>query len=308
MTGYKQDSGNGKAYLLLVLSMVFWGSAFPWFKEVVRVWNPISIVFLRLTLAAFLMTLTTIVWNKWEHIHRKDWKWLALTAFCEPFAYYLFEAHGLQRIPATLGAIIMSTIPLFTPFVAYHFLRERVTTGFLAGLLLSFVGVMLIVIEDFSGEQTWGGIALMFGAVFAAIFYGVLVRKLSARYSPLTIVRMQNFFGAWFFLPLFLVFDLDAFAASTVTIDAITGLLKLSIFASFLAYFFLNYAIRHLGLNKANTFSNLIPVVSAVVAWYTIDEMFTLQKVLGIGIVIAGLLVAQVPLKGKRKMAVPPVG
>ena len=57
------------------------------------------------------------------------------------------------------------------------------------------------------------------------------------------------------------------------------------------------HSVKRLGINSVNIFINIIPVFTAIFAWYILDEPLTLRKFVGIVIVISGLLLAQVKLR-----------
>ena len=50
-------------------------------------------------------------------------------------------------------------------------------------------------------------------------------------------------------------------------------------------------------MNSANIFINIIPVLTALFAWYLLNEPLTIRKLAGIGVVISGLFIAQVKMK-----------
>ena len=54
-----------------------------------------------------------------------------------------------------------------------------------------------------------------------------------------------------------------------------------------------NLALADLGAAKANIFANLVPVVAALFSFLILKEAMPAVKVLGIGVVVAGLLMSQ---------------
>ena len=143
----------------------------------------------------------------------------------------------------------------------------------------------------------------MFFAVLSAISYGILLKKISAKYSSITIIRNLNIIGLIYFLPLFFVLEWDHFITIIPNSQAIITLLKLSIFASGLAFIFITIVIRNIGLNNTNIFANLIPVFTAFIAFFVLQEEFSLKKIIGIIIVILGLFLSQIPyfIKNSRR-------
>ena len=288
-------------YIAAVLATLFWGFSFVWFKQAFLFYKPITVVFLRLIVASILLNIYIKISGKTQRIARQDFKLFLLLAFFEPFCYFLGESFGLTFVSATVGAIIIATIPLFTPFFTYFLIKEKITIYGILGLIISFFGVLLIVIRDYSGASTIKGVILMFIAVFSAISYGVLVKKLTVRYSGFTIVKWQNLIGMIYFLPVFFIFEFTHFLSVKPNLSVIILILKLAIFASTLAFILITYVIKKIGLINANIFANLIPVFTAVIAYFILKESFDLKKIIGISVVICGLFISQIPQFAKEK-------
>ena len=288
-------------YIAAVLATLFWGFSFVWFKQAFLFYKPITVLFLRLIVASILLNIYIKISGKTQRIARQDFKLFLLLAFFEPFCYFLGESFGLTFVSATVGAIIIATIPLFTPFFTYFLINEKITIYGILGLIISFFGVLLIVIRDYSGASTIKGVILMFIAVFSAISYGVLVKKLTVRYSGFTIVKWQNLIGMIYFLPVFFIFEFSHFSTVKPNLSVIILILKLAIFASTLAFILIAYVIKKIGLINANIFANLIPVFTAVIAYFILKESFDLKKIIGILVVICGLFISQIPQFAKDK-------
>ena len=136
----------------------------------------------------------------------------------EPFFYFLGEAYGLTMVTATVGAVIISTIPLIVPFAAYYLFREKLTPMNYLGLFISFGGVLLVVLTKSGGlAADWKGILLMFVAVLSAVSYTMVVKMLADDYTPITITAYQSFYGLLMFIPLFLIMELPHLDFSQVT-------------------------------------------------------------------------------------------
>ncbi len=284
-------------YLQLVLAMFFYGLSFVSTKIVLTSLGPITILWVRLLLSAgFLILLDSVipdrrdVRSRWPH--RADLGSLLLVTLFQPLLYFVAETTGLQYVSASIASIIVATIPVFTPVFALPFLGERIRPLTVVGLLLSLAGVAAIVLErQIEAQFTPGGLALVFTAVLAAVGYTIAVKRVAGRYRPLTIVKLQSLFG----LPVLLILGLtiEGVAASLPPPPAMAHLLYLGIFPSSLAFVFLSTGIRKLGANRTNVFVNLVPVFTAVVAWVVLGELFTVQKIVGMAVVILGVLTAQ---------------
>lgn len=298
-----------KIYGALVLSMIFWSLSFVWYKEVFPALKPLSVVFFRLIISSIIVYAYAKLVRRFKKMERKDIRKFILLAFFEPFLYFLGESNGMVVASATTGAVIISTIPLFAPVAAYFFLKERLTPLNYFGLFFSFLGVMLVVFNgSVQPDIPVDGVLLLFLAVFAAVGYSIVLGKLSAHYNPLSIIIYQNLIGVVFFLPLFLWLDLSDIIATGIDPSVILPLFELAIFASSLAFILFTYGVRTIGVSKANMFSNLIPVFTAIFAFIMLGESLTMQKIAGVLVAVGGVYIGQFnlsKLRNKRSGNIP---
>ena len=283
-------------HLQLVLAMLFYGISFVSTKVALGALGPLTILWIRLLLSVvFLVVLDRLIpcpadRHRWPR--RADLGSVLLVALFQPLIYFIAETIGLQFVSASIASIIIATIPVFTPVFAWPLLGERIRPLTVVGLVLSLAGVAAIVLERrLEAQYTAGGLVLVFTAVLAAVSYTIAVKRVSPRYRPLSIVKMQSLVGLPIILVLALV--LEGLPTSLPEPIVVAHVLYLGIFPSSLAFIFLNAGIRALGANRANVFVNLVPVFTAFVAWALLGELFTPQKLVGMAIVILGVLTAQ---------------
>ena len=285
---------NFQVHIIALISMFFWEFSYIWSKFVFEVYSPLTTIFLRLLISFISLFIIIYLTKQVEKIRKED-RWLfIISSLFNPFLYFIGENFGLKLVPASLSAIIVATIPLFAPFAAYFYFKERLKPLNLAGLILSFLGLLLILInKNFEFQANPLGIALLFLAVFSAVFYVVFLKKLTTHYKPVTIITWQNLIGALYFLPFFLFFDFKTFISINPDNKVLLSLLMLGIFASSLACVFYAYVVKRLGVIKSSLYTNLIPVFTAIFSFYFLGEMFSVRKLIGMGIVIAGVILSE---------------
>ena len=293
---------KGRPYAALVLSMIFWSFSFVWFKVANVDYDPITIVFIRLCIAILFLTGFLWITRRFTAIKKGDRKYFFLLALFEPFLYFLGESFGLTYVSSTVGSVIISTIPVFAVIFAWVIYRERLKLINYMGVILSFMGV-LIFITNSTGNIMMNpkGLALMFLAVVSAVGYNMVLHRLAHEYDPVTIVNIQNIIGAILFLPLFLMFDLKDLLATGIVAKSFGSVILLAIFASCGAFVLFAYSVRYVGIARANIFSNLIPVFTAVFAFLIVGDRLTARNGVGMAVVIAGLFLSQA---GKNRKAV----
>lgn len=279
----------------------FWSFSFVWFKIAFLGYNPLTVVIFRLSIAALLITIIAALLKRLQKPTWKDFRLFVLMAFFEPFIYFLGESYGLMYVSPTVAAVIVATIPLFTPLAAWYFHKEKVKWMNIAGLLFSFIGVGLVVLNGaFQLDASPLGVGLEFMAVFAAIAYSIVLKNLAARYNTLSIIAYQNLIGIVLFLPIWLVVDFNHFISTPFHPQAFRAILLLAVFSSTLAFVFFTESIRQIGVTRSNTFINLIPVFVAIFSFIILKEELGFQKIIGIVVVVAGLFLAQLKRKSKN--------
>lgn len=281
-------------YTSLVLAMLFWGFTFVFYKYAFQSFKPLTIIIFRLSISVVFIYLASVLLKKTQKVSKKDFKYLILLAFFEPFLYFLGETYGMELVSSTLGAVIIATIPLIVPIGAYVFFSERLSRINLLGLFISSVGVVAVIT---TGEGEWyvtlKGTILMFLAVFSAVGYTLLVKKLVDSYNGFTITIWQNLFGAAMIFPVFSIFEFRHAVSTTPSLNPLLALIYLGVFGSSITFILFTRAVRELGAAKANIFANLIPVFTAVTAFFMLKEEMPLMKVAGIALVLGGLILSQ---------------
>lgn len=158
---------------------------------------------------------------------------------------------------------------------------------------------MIIFENDFSLQAPLAGLLLLFLAVFSAIGYATVIKKIPSSYNVFNVIMYQNMIGVFYFIPVFLIFDYHRFSLSDVTGSALQAMLMLAVFASTLAFILFTYGVRQVGVIRANIWVNTIPVFTAITAWMVLDEVLTLQKMVGIFVVVGGVMLSQIKRKAK---------
>lgn len=289
-----------RTYGAVILAMIFWSFSFIWFKVANETYHPITIVFIRLSISIIILSIYLLLTKNFVKIKKKDRKLFLMLAMFEPFFYFLGESFGLTYVSATAGSVLISTIPVFATIGAWIFFKERLKLINYAGIILSFLGVLVFIINrDGSFSYSIKGLGLMTLAVFSAVGYNLTLSRLVGSYSPVYIVNVQNVIGAVLFLPIFLITDLHHFTSTPFSFGNFIPIIELAVFASCGAFILFAWSVKNMGITRANVFSNSIPVFTAVFSFIILREKLTFQNIAGMIIVMAGLFMSQ--MNGRKK-------
>ena len=277
-----------------VVAMIIWGLSFIWSTQVYENLNPTATIFLRLVVATIFFTAILFTFRLNEKIKKEHLGLFALAALFEPFLYFICEGYGLKNTSPIIGSAIVATIPLVTPIGAAIFLKERLTPMNIVGLIVSFLGVVTMLLNrNMVFTASPKGILFLSGAVIVAVGYSISLIKLTRLYKPLTITWMQNIIGMIYFIPIVLVMERFEPSNFCNVKDYIIPLVCLGVFCSAIAYALWAFAYSKLGASKANVYNNLIPVFTAIFSYFIIHESLTSQKIIGIVLVVFGLVLSQ---------------
>lgn len=283
------------------LAMIFWAFSFIWFKIANETFSPITIVFLRLIVAIILLTSYLLIKKKFVKIRKEDRKLFLMLALFEPFFYFLGESFGLTYVSATVGSVMISTIPVVATLGAWVIFRERLRVINYIGIVVSFIGVIIFVLNKGTLTFNIRGLSLLMLAVFSAAGYNLTLSRLVGNYEPVFIVNVQNTIGAILFLPVFLIFDFRDFVNTPFSLNSFVPIIELSVFASCGAFILFAYSVRNLGVTRANVFTNFIPIFTAFFSFLILGDRLTLQNIIGMMIVISGLIMSQINGRGIKR-------
>ncbi len=284
------------------MAVLFWGISYVWTTMAFEYYKPITVMLIRLVIATLLMYIIFRARNLGEKVHRSDYKDFVILSFFSPFCFFIGENFGLLHTSPTIAAVIIATIPVFTPILGYVAFRERLSLINILGFLVSFAGVMIMVLDfEFRFSASPLGVFFLFFGVISALINIVFLKKLTLKYSSFTIIGVQNFLGIWFFLPVFLIMDYSHFITVRPSLQVVAALVALAVFGSTLAFMFYTTAVRSIGIARTAIFANMIPVVTAITSFLILGEALDLSKIIGMVVVICGLLMTQISRLRNRK-------
>lgn len=281
---------------LLVLLSLLWGGSFLCVGIAVQELPVLTIIALRVSLAALVLWGIALFSGHQLPRGRKTWQaFLALGLLNNviPFGLIVF---GQQTIGAGLAAILNATTPLWTVLIAALFLAdERFSKQKLFGVLLGLIGVIVMVGPDsLAGiSRNLGAQLAVLGATLSYAFASVFGRRFAAaKISPLHTALGQVTASSFILVPLALMIDTPWASAlpSQATIFAILGLAVLSTAGGYLLFFNI---LERAGATNVSLVTLLIPPSAIAMGMLFLEE--TLQGIhfIGLALIILGLLSLQ---------------
>ena len=278
--------------LLLPLPPLFWAGNLVLGRAMAESFPPVSLAVGRwlVALAALLPFVAVRAWRERAEI-RRHWR---LILACGAFGIAGYNALGylaLQSVPAASVAFLNSMLPLMVPLAAFALGVERVRPRTLAGIVLSFGGVVWIVARgDLASLGNLGlgsGEPLVLLAVANYALYSVLVRRRPATMDPLVFLAATMVTGLIVLAP-FWALELAAGARIPVDPVSLGAVLYIGLFASLLAFILWNRCVTALGPSITGASFHLVALFTAVLAFALLGEPVRSFHVLGAVLILGG--------------------
>jgi drug/metabolite transporter (DMT)-like permease len=288
--------------------MIIWSVSGIAIKHALVVFPPFTMIVLRFVPSVLLMLVIGLV--RRQHslfcLQKLEWKDVPLfliAGFCQPFLYYMLETYAYDALNSpTIAETLLSTSPLLSPLFAAVLLREKVTRNNMIGIVISTAGVFVLSLmggSDYSIGSYWG-IVLAFAAVSAAVIDSIMMRKAPMRYSALSFMFYTQLVSLMFFIPIWwikegpeAIYDLRFQISNSDMQIALGCVAYLTVFASVIAFILFCYALRQIGVTKANAFNNIRPAFTALWMLLFFGEQLPAAKWVGMVLIIVGLFVCQ---------------
>jgi drug/metabolite transporter (DMT)-like permease len=297
-TVYAPDRADLRSWLpgYLALALI-WGSSFLFIKVGVRELHPLYVTLGRVVAGALAVVAVLLVTRGKLPRDPRVWGHLAFVGAVGVAIPLTLFGYGEQRVSSVLAGIWNATTPLVAlPVAALVFRTERMTLRRLAGIVIGFVGVLVVlgVWQGVGGARLTGQLMCL----GAAVCYGVAIpyqrRFLSQPgVSGVAIPAGQLLTGA---VMLLIVTPLVAGAPpapSRLSIDVVASVLALGALGTGLA-FVLNFrVIRFAGATTSASVTYLIPIVATVIGVVVLNERLNWYQPVGALVVLTGVAVSQ---------------
>ncbi len=288
-----------KATLMLVTSMIAWGSLYPISKHLMVTINPLFTSFLRYSIGVLPM-IPLFIRERRKHpipIPGREFLAMALLGAVGITGFALTLFFGIDLSTASNAALLSNTQPIFAAVLAPLLIGETFDPRKLTGILIGLAGIVLVTTGGrfdigFSGPALFGNIVLL-GAALCMTLYNIFLKARIRKFGVIVTSFVTMGFGT---ILLFLfVLALNGFMADfsgTRPID-IVMIVYLGIGATALPYLMFNFALKEIDVVTASGFKFLIPVSGILLSFLFIGETLSLWGIAGTILVLISLLFVQ---------------
>ncbi len=296
------NNKNNLAYLLLILTTLFWSGNFIVGKAAsMYEIPPFSLNFYRWFFAGLLLLPFTIkeILNKKNYI-LKNLSFFIVLGITSITIFNSIVYYSLYHTQVISGVLMISTIPVWIIFISSILNIEKTNIYQIIGVTLSLIGVIFIITKtdlnliknlDFNkGDLT------MVIAMFAWALYSSLLKKKKYEISQITLLEVVIISGLIFLIPIYII-EMNLGNVIKLEKPFYLTLTYVVLFPGLASFFFWIKGISIIGANRAGAFLHLMPIFGAIMAIIIFDEKFMFYHFLGAVFIIMGIT-----LSNKKKI------
>jgi drug/metabolite transporter (DMT)-like permease len=276
---------------------VLWGASWPAGKVLAQSMPPLTGAAWRFAFAVLILLVWMGIARGWPRLSGRQWASLALAGAVGVFGYAVFFMLGLQLVPASRAALVVTTNPVFTTLLAVWLFKEHFNGRIGLGMLMAVLGAATVLTRGAPWELFAGALGrgewLLLGCVATWTGYTLISRGLLKGIDTLTSTALGAVFGTALLIVTALLLDgPPALSAPTrwgPTVWLAMGFLALG--ATVLAYAWYFDGVAQLGAGTAASYISLVPVFGVSSSILLLGEPLDTSLLIGGALAVAGVVV-----------------
>ena len=281
-----------KAHLAVLCTNIFFATNFSLVKLISpNLIGPYALNVLRVGISIILFWIVWLFGKTSARIRKQDWGRFVLCALTGVALNQMLFIKGLTLTSTIHAALLMLVTPIIVTLFALWILKELFSIFKAFGLALGIGGAVFLILQregsQNASDYLLGDVLIVLNAVFYSIYF-ILVKPLMERYSPLQVIRWVFTIGFFMILPVGWQ-QASEIQWNSFSTEHFVALLFVSVFGTFLAYYFNIYGIQHLGASVTGTYIYTQPVFAVSIAIIFLDEHINWQKIAAAVLIFAGV-------------------
>ena len=270
--------------------IILWSSAFITTKPIVDNSEPFSALAFRFLIVAIGFLIFSYFSKKEIKVSKKDITESLLTGVLFHGLYLGGVFYSISKgMPTGIAALIVTLQPILTNILAGPLLNEKIGWKQWLGIVLGFIGAILVLGFDIGETIPISGVIATFIALFAITGSTIWQKKLSQNIS-LPVNNMYQAIGGFLFHALIITFFVEPYIDFNATF--VIAMAHQILLVSFGAFTILMFLIKHNSASKTVSIFFLIPATSAFIAWLFLNENLNFIDICGFVIASVGVFIA----------------
>jgi len=285
---------NNLAYLILILTTIFWSGNFIVGKAASTYEiPPFSLNFYRWFFAGLILLPFTFK----ELIKKKKYifdniGFFTLLGITSITIFNSIVYYSLYYTQVISGILMISTIPVWIIFISSILNIERTNIFQIIGVVFSLTGVIFIItkadLEIIRNLNFNKGDLSMVVAMFSWAVYSALLKSKKYEISQFSLLQVVIITGLIFLTPIYLI-EMYLGNVIVIGIPFVLTLTYVVFFPGLASFIFWIKGISLIGANRAGVFLHLMPIFGAIMAMVIFKEKFMYYHILGAIFIIAGI-------------------
>lgn len=293
MTHDLQAKNTLKSWLLLILLALIWGSSFILIKRGLSVFSPGEVGAYRIVSAALVLLPLSLF--RIKRLSKRQIRDLVVAGFVGSFFPAFLFAKAQTELSSSLTGVLNALTPLFVVLIGALFFRARITKRNSLGLLIAFVGVLVLIsIRQSGGLGSFEEInGYVFYVLLATLFYGInlnIIKYWLVALKPVEITAISLLLV----LPVALIYLFAGTSFSFKLVhhegawEALGYLTVLGVMGTALALIIFNGLVKMVTPVFASSVTYLVPIIAVI--WGVLDgEILEDAHYLGMFAIIVGV-------------------
>ncbi len=274
-----------------------WGGSFLFMRMGAPEFGPVVLITLR-TATAALFLLPLVVWSKQWNSIIQNFRLLLLVGVLGTAIPFTLLSYAVLTVTAGYASIINATAPIFTAIIAWVWVKEKLSTVAIGGLIIGFCGVVVLTFDK-QGNSSSINILPVLAGLSATFGYGIganVTRQKLAHVRPLTLACGSQFAATIFMLP----FSFWFWPSQLPSFQAWVSVILLGVACTAIALIIYFRLIANIGVNKAMTVTYLIPFFGVIWGMIFLQESISLLMFMGGVLILIGVGLSSEILAKKR--------
>jgi drug/metabolite transporter (DMT)-like permease len=296
-----------RVWIWLLSLSILWGGSFFFAKVAIGELRPLSVVFVRVALAALALNVALSLTGRSLLRRGAPWPSFIIMGLLNNMIPFSLIFWGQTQIGSGLASILNATTPLFTLAVAHFLTRdEKIDAAKAAALLAGFAGVTLLVGPDLllGNDSGFIGQVACLGAALSYALAGVYGRRFQVMsVQPMQAAAGQVTMSAVLILPIMLIVDRPWELAGPPSAPVWAALVGLALLSTALAYVLYFRILAAAGATNLLLVTFLIPLTAILLGTAFLGEHLGLRHFAGMALIGAGLAVIDGRIAAWRRAA-----
>ena len=289
-------------YISMFIAVIGFGSGPPFVKLALQEFYVMDLMAVRFSLAFVLMLIFALLMRVDLSIKK-----IGLTPFLmgllNPFLVTLSFHIGLLLTSPVSGVALISTLPIWQPFVARVFLKEKIEIKVIIGAFITIIGTLILLStqKKIGGGNYLGDFIIFLGMMCVSINEVLGRRFMQTKVNQLGVNTFQYMIGAILsILILFIVWPDSSFTYKNYLNFSPPVLAAITLsFITFGAYLFYNFALRRAPIGRISLMYPLTGPIGATMSWIVLGSTISINIFISLIIILVGTIIPQINKKAK---------